>query len=173
VRAARPDVWLGVDANQGLDRARLEDLLPALVDAGVSLVEQPVPVGEDAALDRLRSPIPLAADESVQGLSDLPALQGRYDVVNIKLDKCGGLTEGLAMARAAPEFGLKVMVGNMCGTSLAMAPSFVLGQLCDIVDLDGPLLLGRDRSVPVTYKNGQIDCPDGLWGASQSQEVYA
>jgi L-alanine-DL-glutamate epimerase-like enolase superfamily enzyme len=173
VRAARPDVWLGVDANQGLDRARLEALLPIFVDADVSLIEQPVPVGEDAALDGLQSPIPLAADESVQGLDDMAALQGRYDVVNIKLDKCGGLTEGLAMARAAADFGLKVMVGNMCGTSLAMAPSFVLGQLCDVVDLDGPLLLARDRSSPVTYRNGLIEVPDGLWGAPQNQEIHA
>ncbi len=173
VRAARPDVWLGVDANQGLDRAGLEALIPVFVDAGVSLIEQPLPVGRDAELDGLDCPIPLAADESVQGLADLPALQGRYDVVNIKLDKCGGLTEGLAMARAAPDFGLKIMVGNMCGTSLAMAPSFVLGQLCDVVDLDGPLLLGRDRSIAVSYNDGLVDCPDGLWGAAQKWKVHA
>lgn len=173
VRAARPDVWLGVDANQGLDRPGLEDLIPVFVDAGVSLIEQPLPVGRDAELDGLDCPIPLAADESVQGLADLPALQGRYDVVNIKLDKCGGLTEGLAMARAAPEFGLGIMVGNMCGTSLAMAPSFVLGQLCDVVDLDGPLLLARDRLVAVSYQGGLVDCPNGLWGAAQKRKVHA
>ena len=166
VRAVRPDVWLGVDANQGLDRKALDEMLPALVDAGVSLVEQPVSAGRDAELDGLVSPIPLAADESALGLTALPALEGRYQVVNIKLDKCGGLTEGLAMARLARERGLDVMVGNMTGTSLAMAPSFIVGQLCDIVDLDGPLLLAKDRATTVTYHNGMIDCPRALWGAA-------
>jgi L-alanine-DL-glutamate epimerase-like enolase superfamily enzyme len=164
VREARPDVWLGVDANQGLDRARLEAMLPALIDADVSLIEQPVPVGRDAELDGLASPIPLAADESVQGLTDLSSLEGRYQVVNIKLDKCGGLTEGLAMARIARVLGFDVMVGNMTGTSLAMAPSFVVGQLCDIVDLDGPLLLAKDRAAAVTYEDGRIDCSSAVWG---------
>jgi L-alanine-DL-glutamate epimerase-like enolase superfamily enzyme len=172
VRAARPDVWLGVDANQGLDRPGLEALLPALVEAEVALLEQPVPVGADASLDGLASPIPIAADESAQTLADLETLVGRYDVINIKLDKCGGLTEALALAHAARDLGLSVMVGNMCGTSLAMAPAFVVGQLCDIVDLDGPLLLARDRHVAVSYKDGQIDCPRGLWGSAiQNQGV--
>ena len=139
-------------------------MLPALVDARVSLIEQPVPIGRDSEIDAIVSPIPLAADESVHGLSDLYALEGCYQVVNIKLDKCGGLTEGLAMARAARERGLGVMVGNMSGTSLAMAPSFVVGQLCDIVDLDGPLLLAKDRTTTVTYRDGKIDCPPSLWG---------
>jgi L-alanine-DL-glutamate epimerase-like enolase superfamily enzyme len=171
VRAARPDVWLGVDANQGLDRKRLEAMLPALVSANVSLVEQPVPVGRDAELDGLLSPIPLAADESVQGLDDLALLEGRYQVVNIKLDKCGGLTEALAMAHAARARGFQVMVGNMSGTSLAMAASFIVGQLCDIVDLDGPLLLAKDRNSTVTYQDGKINCPPALWGARQQQET--
>lgn len=174
VRATRPDVWLGVDANQGLDRKSLEAMLPALVEARVSLIEQPVPVGRDAELDGLVSPIPLAADESVQVLADLPALEGRYQVVNIKLDKCGGLTEALEMARAARGRGLGVMVGNMSGTSLAMAPSFVVGQLCDIVDLDGPLLLAKDRTNTVLYQDGKIDCPPALWGAAaQPQKVHS
>jgi L-alanine-DL-glutamate epimerase-like enolase superfamily enzyme len=166
VRAARPDAWLGIDANQALSRASLEAALPALIDAGVALIEQPVPVGEDAQLDGLVSPIPIAADESVQGLADLAALQGRYDVVNIKLDKCGGLTEALAMAREARRLGLKVMVGCMSGTSLGMAPAFVLAQLGDIVDLDGPVFLRDDRATPATYDNGRIWCPDALWGAA-------
>jgi L-alanine-DL-glutamate epimerase-like enolase superfamily enzyme len=167
VRAARPDVWLGVDANQGLSRASLEALLPALVEARVALIEQPVPVGEDAALDGLSSPIDIAADESVQNLKDMAALAGRYDVINIKLDKCGGLTEGLAMAAEARRLGLKVMVGCMSGTSLAMAPGFVLGQLADIVDLDSPLFLTRDRPTPAAYDGGRIWCPPELWGGGQ------
>ena len=173
VRAVRPDVWLGVDANQGLDRKKLEDLMPALVEAGVSLIEQPVPIGADSLLDGLNAPIPIAADESAQTLADLAALRGRYDVINIKLDKCGGLTEGLAIARAARNFGLQVMVGNMVGSSLAMAPAFVLGQLCDVVDLDGPLLLARDRHRAVVYADGRIDCPPGVWGAALVEGVSA
>jgi L-alanine-DL-glutamate epimerase-like enolase superfamily enzyme len=166
VRAARPDVWLGIDANQALSRAALEEALPALVEAGVALIEQPVPVGEDAVLDGLASPIAIAADESAQSLVDLAALPGRYDVVNIKLDKCGGLTEALAMAHEARRLGLKVMVGCMSGTSLSMAPAFVLAQLCDFVDLDGPVFLSEDRKTRATYDNGQIWCPDALWGAA-------
>ena len=166
VRSALPEVWLGVDANQGFTRASLDRLMPVLVDANVSLIEQPNRVGEEAILDSLRSPIPIAADESVQSLADVPALAGRYQVMNIKLDKCGGLTEGLAMARAARDCGLDVMLGNMLGTSLAMAPAFVLGQLCKVVDLDGPLLLKGDRPSTVTYLDGSIDCPASLWGYS-------
>jgi L-alanine-DL-glutamate epimerase-like enolase superfamily enzyme len=164
VRAARPNAWIGVDANQGLTRRTLEKLLPALIDAQIALIEQPLPVGADAELEGLNSPIPIAADESVQGLADIGALVGRYDVVNIKLDKCGGLTEGLSMAREARKLGLKVMVGCMSGTSLSMAPAFVLGQVCDFVDLDGPTFLARDRDVPALYANGEIWCPDALWG---------
>ena len=166
VRAARPDVWLGVDANQGLTRPALEQLMPEMIEAGVELIEQPVRVGDDASLDGLASPIELAADESLQSLDDLAGMVGRYQVVNIKLDKCGGLTEGLAMAREARRLGLKVMVGCMSGTSLAMAPAFVLGQLCDLVDLDGPLFLDRDRDAPAVYENGDIWCPQELWGAA-------
>ena len=134
--------------------------------AGVGLIEQPLRVGDDASLDGLASPIELAADESLQSLDDLATMVGRYDVVNIKLDKCGGLTEGLAMAREARRLGLKVMVGCMSGTSLAMAPAFVLGQLCDLVDLDGPMFLDRDRDAPAVYENGEIWCPQELWGAA-------
>lgn len=165
VRAARPDVWIAVDANQGFDREGLERLLPVLVEARVELIEQPFPVGQDAELDSLDSPIAIAADESAQGLGDLERLVGRFDVVNIKLDKCGGLTEALAMAKAAHRLGLQIMVGNMLGTSLAMAPAFLLGQLCSVVDLDGPLFLVSDRSPKVTYENGQIWCPQEVWGA--------
>jgi L-alanine-DL-glutamate epimerase-like enolase superfamily enzyme len=167
VRSARPDVWLGVDANQGFTRASLEQLMPTLVDMRVSLIEQPFPIGQDALLDGLRSPIPVAADESVQTMADLPGLVGRFNVMNIKLDKCGGLTEGLAMARAARAVGLDAMVGNMTGTSLAMAPAFLVGQLCHLVDLDGPVFLKSDRSLTVDYSNGTIVCPDEMWGASK------
>jgi L-alanine-DL-glutamate epimerase-like enolase superfamily enzyme len=163
VRAARPDVWLGVDANQGYVRSQLEQLLPALVDAGVSLLEQPLPRGQEADLQGFESPIPIAADESVLRLVDVAGLVGRFDVVNIKLDKCGGLTEGLAMAAEARRLGLDVMVGCMVGSSLAMAPAFVLGQLCDIVDLDGPTFLTQDRTPSVTYEAGTIWAGEDVW----------
>lgn len=166
VREARPDVWLGVDANQGFTRTSLECLLPVLHQAQVALIEQPFPVGAEAWLDDFHAPIPIAADESAQCLEDLSALAGRFDVVNIKLDKCGGLTEALAMARSAREHGLDPMVGNMMGTSLAMAPAFLVGQLCKVVDLDGPVFLKSDRSVTVEYRDGMVTCPDALWGGA-------
>jgi len=169
VRAARPDVWIGVDANQGFTPDSFHDLLPALVDARVQLVEQPFPTDRDLWLDGLDSPIPLAADESVQVSADIERLAGRVDVINIKLDKCGGLTEGLAMVALARRLGLKVMVGNMIGTSLSTAPGFLLGQLCDLVDLDGPLLLSQDRTPAVVYSNGSISCPDNVWGHANAR----
>ena len=165
VRAVRADVWLGVDANQGFTRSFLETLLPVLIEARVDLIEQPFKVGEEAQFDGLESPIPLAADESVQGLADVSPLVGRVNIINIKLDKCGGLTEALVMAREACRLGLGVMVGNMVGTSLAMAPSFLVGQLCNVVDLDGPVFLSRDRSPSVQYERGMISCPERIWGA--------
>ena len=171
VRAARPDVWIGVDANQGFTRRSLEDLLPSLVESRVGLVEQPLPRGEDGALAGLQSPIPLAADESVQSLRDIEPLAAHYDVINIKLDKCGGLTEGLLMADEARRLGLKVMVGCMNGTSLAMAPAFVLGQLCDVVDLDAPTFLARERQPSIEYADGNIWCPDTVWGAAARETV--
>jgi L-Ala-D/L-Glu epimerase / N-acetyl-D-glutamate racemase len=164
VRHARPDVWLAVDANQGFTLEFLEWLMPVLVEAHVELIEQPFAIGREKLLDGLRAPIPIAADESVQSRVDIPGLLGRFDVVNIKLDKCGGLTEGLAMARAARQSGLRTMVGSMTGTSLAMAPAFLVGQLCEVVDLDGPIFLKTDRSVTVDYTEGFIRCPELLWG---------
>lgn len=164
VRAACPGVWLGVDANQGYTREQLLELLPVLIDNGVKLIEQPFKTGREADLEALHSPIPIAADESVQSLADVAALAGRFQVINIKLDKCGGLTEGLAMAQEARRLGMEVMVGNMIGTSLAMAPAWLLGQLCDVVDLDGPVFLGRDRQPAVRYEDGMISCADVLWG---------
>lgn len=166
VRAARPDVWLGVDANQGYTHATLSLLIPALVDAGVQLLEQPLPRSCDADMEDLHCPVPLAADESVQGLAEVEPLVGRFDVVNIKLDKCGGLTEALLMVAEARRLGFKPMVGNMVGTSLAMAPAFVVAQLCDFVDLDGPTFLLTDRAPTVSYHDGRIWCPEEVWGAA-------
>ena len=164
VRAARPEVWLGVDANQGFSSAHLQQLMPSLVAARVALIEQPFAVGAEPTLAELRSPIPLAADESVQVTRDLPGLVGRFDMVNIKLDKCGGLTEALRMAGEARGLGFKVMIGNMVGTSLAMAPAYLVGQNCQIVDLDGPLLLAADRSPGVSYAAGCLQCDETIWG---------
>jgi L-alanine-DL-glutamate epimerase-like enolase superfamily enzyme len=168
VRAARPGVWLGVDANQGYRIDALKDLLPPLVEANVALLEQPLARGREADLEGFTSPIPIAADESALCLADVPGLVGRFNVVNIKLDKCGGLTEALLMARLARELGLGVMVGNMVGTSLAMAPGFVVGQLCDVVDLDGPIFLKADRKPSVLYSDGKIWCGEDVWGSGAS-----
>jgi L-alanine-DL-glutamate epimerase-like enolase superfamily enzyme len=164
VRAARPDVWIGVDANQGFTRASLEALMPAFQDANVRLIEQPLKVGQEADLDGFQSPIPLAADESAQNLGDIAKAKGRFDVVNIKLDKCGGLTEGLMMVRAIREAGMRPMVGCMEGTSLAMMPGCLLGQLCDFTDMDAPMFLAKDRAPAVRYRDGDVICPNTGWG---------
>ena len=168
VRAVRPEVWLGVDANQGFMIGELDALVAAMVAANVSLIEQPLSRGCEADLDGYRSPIPIAADESALSLADVPGLVGRFDVVNIKLDKCGGLTEGLAMAREARRLGLDIMVGNMIGTSLAMAPAFMLGQLCDVIDLDGPIFLAEDRTPGLNYHQGTVWCGEEVWGGRAS-----
>jgi L-alanine-DL-glutamate epimerase-like enolase superfamily enzyme len=164
IRGARPDVWLGVDANQGFAIADLDRLVGALVEQSVSLLEQPLGRGREADLTGYDGPIPLAADESALGLDDVAGLVGRFQVLNIKLDKCGGLTEALLMVQEAKRLGLGLMVGNMTGTSLAMAPAFIVGQLCDFVDLDGPVFLAEDRKPSITYENGTIWCPDEVWG---------
>ena len=165
VREEHPTARLIVDANQSWTRDLLERLLPVLHRLGVELVEQPVPRGDDATLDGLVSPVPLAADESCTDRSSLAALAGRYQSINIKLDKCGGLTEALAMCAEARRLGLDVMVGNMCGTSLAMAPAFLVAQACAVVDLDGPLLQRLDRRHPIRYERGVMHAPDpALWG---------
>ena len=166
VRAARPDAWIGVDPNQGYNLITLQKMMPVFVEAAVALIEQPVPPGQDAGLPWLESPIPFAADESVLTLADVPRCVGRFDVINIKLDKCGGLTEGLMMAQFARRLGFKVMVGNMGGSSLAMAPGFLLAQSCDLVDLDGPLVLATDRTPAVVYSDGRISCPSSVWGSA-------
>lgn len=165
VRDARPDVWIGIDANQSLDMRRLQALLPHLESARVQMLEQPLPVGCEAQLDGLGSPVPLAADESVQTCAELDGLQGRFDIVNIKLDKSGGLTEALHMVDAARRLGLKIMVGNMLGTSRAMAPGFLIGQHCEVVDLDGPLLIGSDVQPGLDYSDGSVWCDETVWGS--------
>ncbi len=169
VRAARPDAWIGVDANQGYGMEGLPALIAGLVEQRVSQLEQPLKRGREADLDGFVSPIPLIADESAQTLADVAGLAGRFSMVNIKLDKCGGLTEGLAMAHEARRLGLGVMVGNMVGTSLAMAPSFIIGQLCDVVDLDGPTFLQHDPPPTITYSDGMIWCDEKVWGSSGRQ----
>ncbi len=166
-RCARRDPECGsaLTRIRGYGIDALEALVSTLVTSNVALLEQPLPRGRDSDLDGFKCPIPLAADESAQGLADLPGLAGRFNVINIKLDKCGGLTEALAMAREARRMGLGVMVGNMVGSSLATAPGYVVGQLCDIVDLDGPIFLTRDRKAAVEYRDGKIRCSEQVWGA--------
>jgi L-alanine-DL-glutamate epimerase-like enolase superfamily enzyme len=165
VREEQPRARLLVDANQAWSRPLLERLLPPLARLGVELIEQPVPRQEDATLDGLVSSLPLAADESCVDRASLPGLLGRYRYLNIKLDKCGGLTEALALAAEATRLGFGLMVGNMCGTSLAMAPAFLIAQSCRYVDLDGPLLQRDDRAPAIVYRRGLMSVPDAaLWG---------
>ena len=165
VREEHPAARLIVDANQAWSRSLLERLLPQLHPFGIELIEQPVPSGDDSSLDGLQSAIPLAADESCTDRHSLAGLVGRYQYVNVKLDKCGGLTEALAMSTEAARLGLKLMVGNMCGSSLAMAPSFLVAQACHYVDLDGPLLQRLDRQPPIRFEASVMYPPDpALWG---------
>lgn len=165
IRAAAPDRRLVVDVNQGWNREYLQQTIPVLALMGVELIEQPLPVGEDGWLSDFSSPIPLCADESFDTLEDLPKIAALYSFINIKLDKSGGLTEALAIAKSAREKGLGLFVGSMLGTSLGMAPAFLVGQLCDYVDLDGALLLAEDRHSPMLYRGANIGPPDvSLWG---------
>mgnify|MGYP001812706256 FL=1 len=165
IRAARPDAELILDANQGWTFDLLQDVMARCVDLGIQLIEQPLPRGRDVELEGFESPIPLAADESILTVDELETVASRYDVVNIKLDKTGGLTAALELARKAQSMGIRLMVGNMAGTSLAMAPAFVVAQLCDIVDLDGPLLLKYDRSNGIRYNRDEIRGFNSLlWG---------
>ncbi len=164
VRSARPDVWLSVDANQGFTGKDLDGLARIAHDYSVGLIEQPVRRGDEAALDGWRPGISVAADESILHLGELDERANPFDVINIKLDKCGGLTEALAMAHAVRAMGKKVMIGNMGGSTLAMAPGFVVGQLCDIVDLDGPFALADDSHASEIYVDGDIFVPEAIWG---------
>lgn len=164
IRAARRDAWLGIDANRGFDRAGFLTLLPVLHETRVSLIEQPFAIGRESDMVGIDRSIPVAADESVQQIDDLHGLVGLFDIINIKLDKCGGLTHALAMEQEARRLGFRVMVGNMTGTSWSQAPGFILGQRCDFVDLDGPTFLADDRDPSVHYADGMIHCADTVWG---------
>ena len=165
VREEQPRARLVVDANQGWSPELLERLLEPLAQLGVELIEQPLPRGDEAALEGLRTPVPLAADESCTDRASLAALAGRYRYANIKLDKCGGLTEALEMVVEARRLGFGLMIGNMCGTSLAMAPAFLIAQCCRYVDLDGPLLQRRDRDRPMRFDGAVLHPPErALWG---------
>ena len=165
VRTGAPDARIIVDANEGWSADIYADLAPHLVRLGVDLVEQPLPASEDDALIGMKRPVPVCADESCHDRSSLPALKGKYDVVNIKLDKTGGLTEALALRVAALTEGYGVMVGCMVGSSLAMAPATLVAQGAAVTDLDGPLLLAEDRATPLTFDAAGVHPPSpDLWG---------
>lgn len=165
VRAAAPGARLIVDANEGWTMAQLEALAPRLAALGVELIEQPLPAGQDAALGDFVSPVPLGADESCHGVDSLAELKGRYQVVNLKLDKTGGLTEGLRLKAEAERSGFGIMVGCMVATSLSMAPAFLVAQGARFVDLDGPLLLEADREPRVAYDGAWMQVPpSAVWG---------
>ena len=166
IRDARPNATLVVDANQAWSFAELQEYLPALMDLDIAMIEQPLARGGDAELEGFESPIPLGADESCLSLAEYEDAAAKYDVINIKLDKCGGLTEALAMVEAAQRANKRLMVGNMTGSSLSMAPSFVVGQQCEFVDIDGPLLLQYDIDHGLRYTpEGRVSPPTPeLWG---------
>ncbi|WFU27914.1 dipeptide epimerase [Bradyrhizobium sp. CB1717] len=165
VRKAAPESELIVDANESWTEANLERNLAACDAAGVTLVEQPLPAGKDEALARIRRPLAVCADESVHDRSSLAPLRARYDAVNIKLDKTGGLTEALAMADAAQALGFEIMIGCMVATSLSMAPAMLVTPQARFVDLDGPLLLARDRDHGLRYDGSLVYPPESsLWG---------
>jgi L-alanine-DL-glutamate epimerase-like enolase superfamily enzyme len=165
VRHARPDARLVADANESWSTDELVPFLAAAAEARIELIEQPLPAGSDQALAAISHPVPVCADESAHTSADIGALKARYDAVNIKLDKAGGLTEALVMANAARAAGLKTMVGCMVATSLSMAPAFLLAQGADWVDLDGPLLLAKDRPHGLVIEAGLAQPPEpALWG---------
>lgn len=165
VRAGAPASKIIVDANEGWSADVYADLAPHLVRLGVALVEQPLPAGEDDALLGMDRPVPVCADESCHDRASLPGLRGKYDVVNIKLDKTGGLTEALSLREAALAEGYRIMVGCMVGSSLAMAPAMLVAQGAEMVDLDGPLLLAEDRDPPLRFDNSEVHPSDvALWG---------
>lgn len=165
VRAGAPKSRIIVDANEGWSAEVYADLAPHLVRLGVGLVEQPLPAGDDDALTGMERPVPVCADESCHDRSSLPKLKGKYDVVNIKLDKTGGLTEALRLREAAIAEGYKVMTGCMVGSSLAMAPAVLVAQGSVVTDLDGPLLLAEDRDTPLLFDdNGVHPSEATLWG---------
>jgi len=165
VRGAAPDAVLIVDANEGWNEANLADNIAACARVGVVLIEQPLPEGQDQALGRMPRPVPVCADESIHDRSSLPALAGKYDAINVKLDKAGGLTEALALITEAQRQKFTIMVGSMVATSLAIAPAILIAQQARFVDLDGPLLLRRDRDQGLRYADSLVFPPSpSLWG---------
>lgn len=165
VRAGAPHSRIIVDANEGWTVEQYLALAPTLVRLGVALVEQPLPAGKDDALRQIERVLPVCADESCHDRASLSHLKGKYDAINIKLDKTGGLTEALLMRDAAVAAGFDIMVGCMLGTSLAMAPAFFVAQGAAFADLDGPLLLAADRDAPIRYEGSTMQVPDpALWG---------
>lgn len=165
IRGARPDADLVIDANGSWSLAFLDELADVLVDCRIGMVEQPLPAGADEKLEGFDFPVTLCADESCQGSADLDYCAERYGMINIKLDKCGGLTEAMRMVESCRERGLELMVGNMLGSSLAMAPAILPAQYCRFVDLDGPLFQVRDREFALEYRDALIGLPDArLWG---------
>ncbi|WOI32902.1 N-acetyl-D-Glu racemase DgcA [Tritonibacter scottomollicae] len=165
VRAGAPEARIIIDANEGWSAEVYAELAPHLLRLGVELVEQPLPAGEDEALIGMERPVPVCADESAHDCASLPKLKGKYDVVNIKLDKTGGLTEALKLRDAALAEGYQVMVGCMVGSSLAMAPATLVAQGALVTDLDGPLLLAEDRPEPLTFDADGVHPPrPALWG---------
>lgn len=165
VRQGAPRARIVVDANEGWTPETYTDLAPSLVALGVAMVEQPLPAGDDDALATMARPLPVCADESCHDRASLAGLAGKYDMVNVKLDKTGGLTEALALREAARAAGYAVMVGCMVGSSLAMAPAVLVAQGAAVVDLDGPLLLAQDRPDPLLYDDRGVHPPTpDLWG---------
>lgn len=165
VRHHAPDAKIIVDANEGWDIARYQQMIPKLVELNVAMIEQPFPADKDHWLDGIERPILLCADESCHGVESLTKLVGRYDMINIKLDKTGGLTEALALKQAALAQGMQIMVGCMVGSSLGMAPAFVVAQQADVVDLDGPLLLAEDQNPGFEFEVSTMKVMSPrLWG---------
>jgi L-alanine-DL-glutamate epimerase-like enolase superfamily enzyme len=165
VRKEAPKTRLFVDANESWSPKHYQNVTPKLKALGVEVIEQPFPADADEILESLEHPVPVCADESCHTSEDLPRLKNRYEMINLKLDKTGGLTEGLRLCERAREHGFKLLIGCMVGTSLSMAPARVLASIADYVDLDGPLLLARDRDYGLTYQNGKIGLPSrDLWG---------
>ena len=165
IRRARPDARIVVDANQGWTFDQLVELAPIFAESGVEMIEQPLRRGGDDALQQYDSPVPLCADESCLHLGELEQAAARYEWINVKLDKTGGLTHALELVHAARGLGLNIMVGNMGGGSLAMAPSFVVGCLADLVDIDGPLLQRSDRIPGLVYDGGWVSVfQRSVWG---------
>ncbi|WP_045836307.1 N-acetyl-D-Glu racemase DgcA [Hyphomicrobium sp. 99] len=165
VRAARPDARLLVDANEAWTIDTIENLISVAAECGIELIEQPLPADQDEALRGIDRTVPICADESVHTAADIPRLAALYDAVNVKLDKAGGLTGAIALVREARRHDLKIMVGSMVATSLAVAPAMLLASEADWIDLDGPLLLAHDREHGLRVENGIIYPPEPeLWG---------